>query len=144
MKLLNKRIIDGPGKMPVGLMRTFFELSMTQTGLLTPEELQIVNVAGRFSHYYRRPVDLTWVGFALGMRAQERIDEHFATIQPPPGMEVIKTGTVQQGDWFRFPTMDCWTLCPPSAIGEEIVGALVARPIKWKTESDPQTRPGHE
>lgn len=139
MKLLNKRIIDGAGKMPVGLMRTFFELAMVQSDLLTPEDLQIVNVSGQFSHYYRRPVDLAWVGFALGLRCQQRLDEHFDSIKPPPGMVIVKTGTVQQGDWFRFPTMEAWTLCPPEAIGGEIVGVLVARPFQWKTESDPRT-----
>lgn len=85
MKLLNTRIIDEPGKMPVGIMRAFFELALLQTGLATAEDIVPVRIEGRFSHYQKRPVDLAWIGFALGLRAGELLERTLDNVNPPEG-----------------------------------------------------------
>lgn len=68
------KIKDGPGKMPVALMRTYFERLVNDTDVFkanTP--LGIMEVNGEFSHYMDAETDTMWLGFALGMRCAERL-----------------------------------------------------------------------
>lgn len=67
-------IKDRPDCISVAEMRTHFEECITNTAVLkknTP--LGIVSVNGEFSHYMDPATDTMWLGFALGMRAAERI-----------------------------------------------------------------------
>lgn len=49
--------------------------------------------------------------------------------QPPPGTELLTTGTVQKGDWFYIEQFGAWANVPECAVGENIetCGHLVAR-----------------
>lgn len=67
-------IKDKPGALSVATMRVYFERAINDTPALkanTP--LGTITVNGAFSHYTRPDTDTMWLGFALGMRAAERI-----------------------------------------------------------------------
>jgi hypothetical protein len=46
---------------------------------------------------------------------------------PPPGATIIKSGTVQKGDWFYIQDLKAWSIVPEIAHGEDIQHATVAR-----------------
>ncbi|VVD74167.1 hypothetical protein PHO31112_00743 [Pandoraea horticolens] len=67
-------IKDKPGCITVEEMRHYFEKSIKETALLaanTPLGAMVIN--GKFSHYVTPDTDTMWIGFALGMRAAERV-----------------------------------------------------------------------
>lgn len=47
--------------------------------------------------------------------------------QPPPGTSIVKTGCVQQGDWFYIQQLGAWAPVPQIGWGDRIDGALIAR-----------------
>lgn len=68
------KIKDAPGKIPVALMRTYFERLVNDTAVFkanTP--LGIMEINGEFSRYMDADTDALWLGFALGMRCAERL-----------------------------------------------------------------------
>jgi hypothetical protein len=130
MNIYGKKIKDKPNCIPVGMMRTMFEQSMITTGLMGPEDLGAMEINGNFSHYFKPDVDLIWLGFALGMRCSERMEEACKKIDPPPGTRIITEGRVEKGDWFFIEALQGWSQCPPSSYGEEIDSAIVARPYE--------------
>lgn len=68
------QIKDKPGCISVAAMRGHFENAITNTPALkanTP--LNAMEVNGAFSHYIEPDTDTMWLGFALGMRAAERL-----------------------------------------------------------------------
>lgn len=67
-------IKDKPGVISKAQMRKCFEAAINNSPALkgnTP--LGAVEVNGEFSHYADEETDTMWLGFALGMRCQERI-----------------------------------------------------------------------
>ena len=69
------QIKDRPGCITVAEMRSHFETSVNSTPVFkanTP--LGTVEVNGVFSHYADPYTDTMWLGFALGMRAAERVN----------------------------------------------------------------------
>lgn len=65
---------DKPGCISVAEMRSHFERGVNDTPVLkknTP--LGVVTINGEFSHFANADTDTMWLGFALGMRAAERI-----------------------------------------------------------------------
>lgn len=48
--------------------------------------------------------------------------------QAPPGTEIIKTGTVQEGDFFYIAQLGAWGPVPKIGWGEPVAGSLIARP----------------
>lgn len=72
------KINDRPGCIPVAQMRHYFEGAINSTPVLKASRpLDVVTSAGEFQHYADPGTDSMWTGFALGMRAAERI--HGAT-----------------------------------------------------------------
>ena len=68
------QIKDVTGRISVAEMRGFFEQGIQQTPALAERfPLTPVSVNGAFSHYMEPDTDTAWIGFALGMRAAERI-----------------------------------------------------------------------
>lgn len=47
--------------------------------------------------------------------------------EPPPGTEIVRSGIVQQGDWFYIAQLGAWGLVPKIGWGETIDGVLIAR-----------------
>lgn len=67
-------IKDRPGAPSVATMRTLFEQSVQQTPALERRfPLGVMEVNGAFSHYMDDHTDTAWIGFAIGMRAAQRI-----------------------------------------------------------------------
>lgn len=67
-------IKDRPGCITAATMRKCFEAAVRDTPALaanTPLDCMVMN--GAFSHYTDPDTDTMWLGFALGMRYQERI-----------------------------------------------------------------------
>lgn len=80
---LTLKMVDRPGVIPVETMRRYFEDAVTNTRpLASSTPLGVVSVNGEFSHYADEDTDTLWLGFALGMRAAERIAK--ATADEPP------------------------------------------------------------
>jgi len=53
-------------------------------------------------------------------------------MQPPAGMQIVKDGVVQRGDYFYIAELGAWGPVPRSGWGEPILNSLVARgPIDW-------------
>lgn len=70
-------IKDKPGCITVEEMRHYFENSIKETALLAANTpLGIMEINGKFSHYVTPDTDTMWIGFALGMRAAERLVSH--------------------------------------------------------------------
>lgn len=70
------QIMDRPGCITVSAMKKLFEQSIQSTPVLkanTPLGEVVVN--GTFSHYADPNTDTMWIGFAIGMRAAERIQK---------------------------------------------------------------------
>lgn len=68
------KIKDKPGCITVAEMKRHFEEAINSTPVFkanTP--LGVVSVNGEFSHYADSETDTMWLGFAIGMRAAERI-----------------------------------------------------------------------
>lgn len=68
------KFVDRPGAITVTTMRQHFEQTIRATEALaggTP--LGVVTLNGQFHHYVEPTTDSMWIGFALGMRAAERI-----------------------------------------------------------------------
>lgn len=71
------QIKDKPGCITVAKMRQHFETSIKDTPVFrdnTP--LGVVQLNGEFSHYANSETDTMWLGFAIGMRAAERLASH--------------------------------------------------------------------
>ncbi|TAL89244.1 MAG: hypothetical protein EPN62_08570 [Candidimonas sp.] len=71
------RIKDVDGRITVTKMRGLFEQSIRQTPIFrdnTP--LGIMEVNGQFSHYMNADTDTMWIGFAIGMRCAERLQDY--------------------------------------------------------------------
>lgn len=67
-------IKDKTGCITVEEMRHYFEKLIKETAPLaanTPLGAMVIN--GKFSHYVTPDTDTMWIGFALGMRAAERL-----------------------------------------------------------------------
>ncbi|VVE76542.1 hypothetical protein PCA31118_05234 [Pandoraea captiosa] len=70
-------IKDKPGCITVDEMRNYFENSIKETALLTANTpLGVMEINGKFSHYVTPDTNTMWIGFALGMRAAERLVSH--------------------------------------------------------------------
>lgn len=70
-------IKDKPGCITVDEMRNYFENSIKETALLASNTpLGVMEINGKFSHYVTPDTDTMWIGFALGMRAAERLVSH--------------------------------------------------------------------
>ncbi len=68
------KINDRPGCIPVAQMRHYFEGAITSTPVLKASRpLDAATSGGKFQHYVDPGTDSMWTGFALGMRAAERI-----------------------------------------------------------------------
>lgn len=68
------QIKDRPGCISAAEMREHFERTVTETLVIkknTP--LGAITVNGEFIHYADPDTDTMWIGFALGMRAAERV-----------------------------------------------------------------------
>lgn len=69
-------IKDGTGKIPVSAMREYFESSINNTPILLAKiNLCFSSRDGVFLHYNDEYTQTMWSGFALGMRAAERIQK---------------------------------------------------------------------
>lgn len=67
-------IKDRPGCITVDTMRQYFEKSVRDTPALAANTpLDCMEMNGVFSHYTDPDTDTMWLGFALGMRCQERV-----------------------------------------------------------------------
>ena len=69
-------IEDRPGCMPKAVMRKLFEHAVKSTPAIagnTP--LGVVTINGEFSHFANPETDTMWLGFALGMRCAERLQQ---------------------------------------------------------------------
>ncbi|AZY50118.1 hypothetical protein C0J09_14030 [Bordetella avium] len=67
-------IKEKPGSISVAEMRKYFEQGIKNTPALkgkTP--LGIMEINGEFAYYMDSSTDTMWFGFALGMRAAERV-----------------------------------------------------------------------
>lgn len=67
-------IKEKPGSITVAEMRKYFEQGINNTPALkenTP--LGIMEINGEFAYYMDSDTDTMWLGFALGMRAAERV-----------------------------------------------------------------------
>lgn len=65
---------DKPGCITVAEMRRYFEQAIENTPALkenTP--LGIMEINEQFAYYMNADTDTMWLGFALGMRAAERL-----------------------------------------------------------------------
>lgn len=47
--------------------------------------------------------------------------------KPPPGMQIVKTGRVKQGDWFYISEFGAWAPVPRVGWGELVANSLIAR-----------------
>lgn len=106
------KVVDKPGRKSVDEMREVFEKSIRATPQFrdnTP--LGVINVNGRFSHYADPDTDTMWLGFALGLRAADRLQA--AAVQdrrsPPPYTELeneilesVRAGRAPLYDRFVF------------------------------------------
>jgi len=71
MSLLIK---DGPGKLPVAVMRHYFELVVKNTSTVQKYAPLVAELDGdgNFKRYQDATADAIWIGFALGLRMWER------------------------------------------------------------------------
>lgn len=68
------KIKDKPGCISVAEMRAYFEAAVNNTpSIKANTPLGIVIINDEFSHYADADTDTMWLGFALGMRASERL-----------------------------------------------------------------------
>lgn len=102
------RIKERPGSITAGAMRGYFEAAINSTPAFkenTP--LGIIEINDEFSHYSDPDTDTMWLGFALGMRAAERI-------------AAAHRGVMQESAQKEFRCPDCGCLdnqrcnCPDS------------------------------
>lgn len=69
-------IVDKPGAISKKLMRQHFEGAINNTpSLKAKTPLGVLEINGEFSHYVDGDTDTMWLGFALGMRCSERLQE---------------------------------------------------------------------
>jgi hypothetical protein len=69
-------IQDRQGCITKAVMRTYFERSINDTKVLREKvDLAAVTASGEFERYADAGTDNLWIGFALGMRAAERIEQ---------------------------------------------------------------------
>lgn len=67
-------IKDKPGTISVSRMNAAFEKVIADTSAFSANTpLDAVTINGKFSHYMNSDTDTMWLGFALGMRAAERL-----------------------------------------------------------------------
>ncbi|CUJ39034.1 hypothetical protein [Achromobacter ruhlandii] len=87
-------IKEKPGSITVAEMRKYFEQGINNTlALKENTPLGIMEINGEFAYYLDSDTDTMWLGFALGMRAAERV------ARAAPASAAVASGGDAHGRW---------------------------------------------
>ncbi|CUJ30096.1 hypothetical protein [Achromobacter ruhlandii] len=87
-------IKERPGSITVAEMRKYFEQGVNNTlALKENTPLGIMEINGEFAYYLDSDTDTMWLGFALGMRAAERV------ARAAPASAAVASGGDAHGRW---------------------------------------------
>lgn len=90
------QIADKPGCITVEAMRQHFENQIRNTPAFAQNTpLSVITVNGAFSHYADPDTDTMWLGYAMGMRRQDRIARTSATEAAGSGETSNSTPKIQ-------------------------------------------------